>query len=664
VTTNNSKKYSVVMLLIAIPILIYFYFLRWRPNIIYGDDLNIYMSHFSLHSFGERMNLDVMYGKFRPIHSLVINFLIEFFKKDLQYVYVFNVVIQSLIVYMLAASLNLFLKLPWLSLFWALIAGLSRFSFFNLSQLYNGGALEGLAMVFFLASLYFVLKVLQKKELPPTRQLQSIIGAIFFANASMYTHERYIVIFPFIILAVLMSGGLKSLTKQQKTGLIIAAFGSILAHILTKKYFYSMSFLMGTAGTHITFSFHSATSFIIDALLSIFQINSGPDYLVGVPFTSLPFFDRALVIILCCAIFATIAFQGFRGYRAYISRKAGSYAHLGILVFLAVLFMAFLIPAVITVRLEQRWLQASFSILILMLAIVLSDVPFRNVFKQNLIFVAFGLLFLWTGYRYLAIGADNLYMANCERIAANFKQAIFNDVIHPGTTQLYMWEKRRDINIENEVDWVLGKGTFFDFYQDRAKVLLFADSTSAIEHINPDSSQIFYAGSTIIDVTGEFLKDSMKNFTDSKIDELTSADKMQYDQNHLLITNNDYDKFLMKGFYENENGLRWTNGNASIGFRGRFKVSDTLAVVLSMYMTPVCKGISPVISIADEKGRIFHSISTERKEGKLTFKFYFQQVTILKRINIVADTIRSYPDPRVLSFPFISLEIDNGHSLD
>jgi hypothetical protein len=50
----------------------------------------------------------------------------------------------------------------------------------------------------------------------------------------------------------------------------------------------------------------------------------------------------------------------------------------------------------------------------------------------------------------------------------------------------------------------------------------------------------------------------------------------------------------------------------------------------------------------------------EIREGdRFTFRFYFGEPTTLQKVNISADTINSYPDRRVLSFPFRSLEINN-----
>lgn len=658
---RKTRNYSFIIAIVAIPVIIYFYFLRWRTTAIYGDDLNIFMGHSGLHSLGEKINMDLVYGKFRPVHGLATDLLIELFKKNIVYDYGFNIAIQTINTFIFAALLNLFVRSPWLSLFFALIVGISRFSFFNISQLFNGGCLEGLALTFFLLSLFFIVRALRRSDLTPSEKARGVLLSILLANAAMYTHERYIVIFPFIILTTLVYPGLKVLSTRQRLTLILAALLSMILNIVIKKYIYTMPFLMGTGGTNITFSPSSASSLFADAFLSIIQINSGPDYLIGAAFSSLQVFDQVLVIILVCGMLAVLVFYITGTLKAYVKRKYINPDFL-ILILLSALFIALLVPAVVTIRLEQRWLQASFCVLVLILAIALNDLTAGKKYVRNSFFIGLGLLLLWTDYNYLYKGADNLYMANCERIAANFKQAIDNGLIRPGTPELYMWEKKRDPNIEREINWVLGEGTFFDFYQDKRKKFLYADSTTSMAGFNADSDQIVYPASRIVEVTKEYLRDSLRDLSDDRIAELVSAVTYQYDQRHILIDSTDFHKFSKRGLYPYESGISWASGKTSIGFMGDFKAVDTLSMVLNTYMPPLCKDVHPVISVMDVKNRSYQPVYSKRVGDKFTFLFHFDQPTPLQKIDIASERINSYPDQRVLSFPFISLEIRNGSS--
>src|SRR5439155_24250209 len=109
---------------------------------------------------------------------------------------------------------------------------------------------------FFLLSVYYLTKVLVKNGLLASQIQKSIVLSIVFANLSMYTHERYIVLFPFIFLTVLLFPNLKTLSLKQKISLGLAAVASLALNIIIKKYVYTMPFFMGTGGTNISFSFH------------------------------------------------------------------------------------------------------------------------------------------------------------------------------------------------------------------------------------------------------------------------------------------------------------------------------------------------------------------------------------------------------------------------
>ena len=127
-----------------------------------------------------------------------------------------------------------------------------------------------------------------------------------------------------------------------------------------------------------------------------------------------------------------------------------------------------------------------------------------------------------------------------------------------------------------------------------------------------------------------------------------------------MITNDDFDKFNNTGFYQNENGIRWTNGNVSIGFMGNFIVKDSLSMELTTYMPPICKDVNPKIVIIDLDNKEYQPVAFHREGDSFHYKFYFEQSFAIQKIRIVSETIKTAPpDQRVLSFPFISLEMKN-----
>ncbi|WP_431211975.1 hypothetical protein ACQ86N_40365 [Puia sp. P3] len=145
----NAKPSSFVLLIVVIPLIVYFFFVQWQPTTIYGDDLIVYMKHSGLHGFAEKMSLPTTMGKYRPVHGLVLNVLIAAFQKNLAGYFLFNIGIQVLNTFLFAMVVNLFVSSAFYSLFISLTVGLSRFALYNVTQLFYGGPMEGVAMSFF-----------------------------------------------------------------------------------------------------------------------------------------------------------------------------------------------------------------------------------------------------------------------------------------------------------------------------------------------------------------------------------------------------------------------------------------------------------------------------------------------------------------------------------
>jgi len=662
----NARFYYYHMLLaVLVPLIIYVYFLRWRTGTVYGDDLYIFQYHESLQRLYEKINMPVSFGKYRPVHGLNMHLLIELFQKNIGAYYVFNIAIQTVNALLFAFTANIFLRSFSLSLLFGLAIGLSRFSLFNVVQLLNGGALEGMAMSFFLAALFFLVRALAGNGRLPVQQKRDIYLGIVFANLSMYTHERYIVLLPFIILLVLLYPALRQISVKQRAWIIAWCLGSIVLNVVLKKQLFNMSFFMGTASTGMEFSLPSAMHFLTEGILSIFQFNTGPEFLTGITFTALPVLEKLLVLLVFAGVITTLFFYIRSIQRSGIimqGRPAGSG---WLIVSLIVLFGFFLVPAVLTIRLEQRWLQASWSIFMLLFIIAFTGIPFRSVSAKNGLSVLFCLLVLWVDGNYLKRGGDYIYLNYSEKAARQFETAIQQGIIKPATSKIYIWEKHRDSNTENAIRWDLGDGYFFNFYQQHPKKLVFVDSVykgahllsdTSFAHFNRQTDQVLYLDSNITDITHEFAEDSLEEFSRRMYN--SGSGGKEYFSLPLLITAANLEKFGATGFYENENGIRWTNGNAVIAFAGSQQVKDSLQLILTTYMPGVCKNIVPKVMFTGRDQKKHMAISSGRVGDVFTFMFYFDTGTKIESLEIMSEKIPAdAKDQRVLSFPFKSIEV-------
>ncbi len=661
---KTSFKYYHLLLAALVPVIIYFYFLQWKTGTAYGDDLYIFQYHGSLQHVADKISMPLSFGKYRPVHGMNMHLLIELFQKNIAAYYYFNICIQAINALLFALVAHLFLRSVSLSLLFGLTVGLSRFALFNIVQLLNGGALEGMAMSFFLAALFFMVRSLAGEHRLPTQHRNDLFWSIVFANLAMYTHERYIVLLPFIMLLALLYPGLRKLNGRQKAGLIIFCVASIIVNVLLKKQLYDMPFFMGTASAGMVFSLPSALGFLKEGMLSLFQFNNGPEFLVGIPFTAIPLPEKLLVLLVFAGIVWVLFYYLRQVKQSGNAEQQSQPTHIWLFLSLIILCGLFLVPAVLTIRLEQRWLQASWSIFVLLFIIAATVVPAKQSFKKNGWMLLFCLLLLWVDANYLARGGKYIYLNYSEAAATEFEEAIQQGVIKRGTNNLYIWEKKRDPNTENAIRWDLGDGYFFNFYQQHGKNISFVDSVykdhhlvdTALAHFNKQTDQVLYIDSNIVDITSHFLQDSLQLF--SRQLHAQEGGRHQFFGKQLHVTAANIGQFATTGFYDNENGIRWTNGKAAIEFTDGQALGDSVYAELNTYMPEACKNITPVVAIKGYDEKIYMPVASKREGDVFKFVFYFSTPIKVQAVQLLADTIKGDAnDQRVLSFPFKSLTI-------
>lgn len=512
---------------VAFFIAAYFFFLQWETKTVYGDDLFIFNDHYALSSFSDQVNILIPYNKYRPVHGVLFNVLIDVFQKNTHYYYVFNVFVLALNFTVFALIVNLFLKSYFLSFLLGLGFGLSRFFLYFINQLLTGGASEGIALFFFLYGLYLVLCTIMPGNLTVRHKYRYLMAGILLANLNIYTLEKYIVVFVFLLFVVVFCQRFLQFTLKQRLALTSLAIVSPLLNVVIKKYAYSMPFFMGTGRTEMKFSASQAMGFMWDALVSVFQVNPAPEYLTGIRFAALPALERKLVYVFIGVVFIIFLVAIIKGYKALSSRISNSGVSLlhglmgnrtfVVLVLLAALFFLSLMPAIATIRLEQRWLTAPFAIFLLMITVVLATLRFKAVVLKYSLVSFIVILLIWINNSYLSAGVKNTYMFDSERTAAYFKKALDSNLVHKTSSTLYLWGKVRDDNYENGMYWVLDSGNFFAFYGGKEKEILFVDSiyTKAGKTSFPsfDSSKdqiVFYWAGELKDVTDQYLTDSLK----------------------------------------------------------------------------------------------------------------------------------------------------------
>ncbi len=203
-------------------------------------------------------------------------------------------------------------------------------------------------------------------------------------------------------------------------------------------------------------------------------------------------------MLLCCIILAITLL--------YLRRSRKTHFHL--LLLLLTLFVLCLAPAVVSIRLEQRWLQAPSAVFVLMLVILLSDLEIKGRYTGVSLQVSIAILFIVTDYHYLDRGGEYIYMSYSESQTLRFREATDKGLIRPATRRLFIYEQKPDHNNEEAIRWDLADGGFFRIYQNGTKQLLFGDSL--YRTFNDRTDQLLFLNEGVYDVTGYFLKDSLK----------------------------------------------------------------------------------------------------------------------------------------------------------
>ncbi len=486
---NNEYISNKQLLLLFFPLLaiIILWFGHWQTQVIYGDDLGIY------ESYRTKTDLDIILEsqKYRPVNTWLIRLLIATLGNHVSLYFYFNAVMQTLCALIFIKIADLFLRNIFFSCLLGLLVGLSRFNFYNITQLYNGGAMEVSAVLFFLGSLYYWLKTTRPQN-TYDQNFRSLLMSILLANLCIYTHERYIVLFLFM-LGALFIPTLSKLKAVHKRSLATLLVGSVAINYLIKQQVYHISFFMGTGNTHIRFSPASAAKYLQDALLDLIQFNSGPEYLSGYPYLWLSAFYKSLPIITTLFILLTVTVYLVvknKNRPQFIGNANSGYVVLA----LFGLLLLTIGPAVVTIRLEQRWLQAAFAVLLIIVAAAIGSVAY-NKMVAGIGITLFVAIFLISERNYLDAGVPNIYLSSSVRKAKLYKQAIDGGVIKPPTKHLIISADHMSPDDQDELRWVLQNGQFFEFYHVGRKTIQFADSSAltgilAQPAIFPSASQV------------------------------------------------------------------------------------------------------------------------------------------------------------------------------
>ena len=292
--------------------------------------------------------------KFRPVYWAVTWIYQGIIKNNLDFIVPINILIGAgiaIAIYFFAKGLA---RSKTMAFLFAAMFLVSRFSYYDIGQYL--GLMEAMAMIF-----AFALCVCLYKYINGQANRYFYYACIFYF-LDCFTHERFVVLFPMLIFAVIVKKGYRIINAP------VAIITFIVANYI--RFAALKSFIPeGTGNSKVseTFKLSSFFASVKTEILYLCGINTGPTHLNGIDFKDVNIAVKILIII---GIFAFIMFICKSVYSILMRSKKIEFDWINnILLFLGFIIGS-IVSSAVTIRVEMRWLYAPFLFLLLLTAYI------------------------------------------------------------------------------------------------------------------------------------------------------------------------------------------------------------------------------------------------------------------------------------------------------
>lgn len=292
--------------------------------------------------------------KFRPVYWAVTWIYQGIIKNNLDFIVPINIVIGAgiaIAIYFFAKGLA---RSKTMAFLFAAMFLVSRFSYYDIGQYL--GLMEAMAMIFAFAMCVCLYKYINGQA------NRYFYYACIFYFLDCFTHERFVVLFPMLIFAVIVKKGYRIINAP------VAIITFIVANYI--RFAALKSFIPeGTGNSKVseTFKLSSFFASVKTEILYLCGINTGPTHLNGIDFKDVNIAVKILIII---GIFAFIMFICKSVYSILMRSKKIEFDWIkNILLFLGFIIGS-IVSSAVTIRVEMRWLYAPFLFLLLLTAYI------------------------------------------------------------------------------------------------------------------------------------------------------------------------------------------------------------------------------------------------------------------------------------------------------
>jgi hypothetical protein len=349
--------------LVAVPVLVIASlstFSLWEPRVFFGDDLAAIIGFHdgTFVSTWSQMLLEPSADKYRPVFQTFLGLMFRVFGNDYHgYVMVGYALhaLAGLFVYRIGVLLTggRFL----IPIVTAAVLCSLRFGYFNITLT---GPVESLSLLFLLVALEASLRLFM--EPAGTRSRAGLFAGlvVLFTALAIFTHERYLAATPWAMAVI----GFAPAVRARGTGhaIMMALTGAVPAvlNLAAKQFLLQTPIAVGTGGRALAFDWDAVRELLAQASYSLIGVNRGPAYLTGYEVVSGEPAYWAAVIFAGASALIVLLLPVFTRIRSAPPRVSVIWVLL-----LVALAGMILLPPVLTIRLEQRWLLAPAALMLI-----------------------------------------------------------------------------------------------------------------------------------------------------------------------------------------------------------------------------------------------------------------------------------------------------------
>jgi hypothetical protein len=439
INSNNSIYTIVFILILFIVNILFFYGLQ--SHTIMGDDLFTWDFYKKTPDFIHSVITNIGAEKYRPVFNLFQFILFKLFSGSMPLFFWFNVLFNSLIITLIYFFTKKVTSNNIIAFCSSLLYITSRFSYYSILEI--TGLLEALCILWLILIIYVVVLYFLEKR------ITWLYWLLFLNFLIIFTHERFIVLLPFIIAVIYFGPNVFKSTKQ-KWFYIGGAVLPLLLNLFIKKVIFHVGFLVGTGGTVIKMNLSTIFNFFRDGVLNIIGFNTGPAYLSAVPFSELNFPIKVisyLVFSITVYVFVVSIIKICKTDKSTVIKS------LKVVCLWGLLMCPLLLSASITIRQEFRWLYAPYIIFILFFAYLISK--YFNNKQKYVIILLFLSLNLYSNIDYKKY-LSPVYFISSQKISDSF---------YDESIKKYGYKERNFIVEKySSCEWVMPADLFFKPY--------------------------------------------------------------------------------------------------------------------------------------------------------------------------------------------------------